>query len=174
MNTQISDKTIQLRNKLNGRKVYFKDIMPNKKMREALLSTYTSTDTNLSKFKNKLYEDPIYSQELPIANSIFTILHGDWLLDEEVDDYGSPIIKFTDNKSGQYIKIGFPDQMNKLRFLNEVHTTRPIKQENSGMDISEVVNSNTLHEKKIDLMKIGIATIIAGAGLLAFSKRSKK
>jgi len=169
-----TNKTLELRKKLNSGKKYLKDIMPTKQVVEARLSTYTSTDTNITEYDGKLYADPIYSEELPMAVSTFAILHGDWLLDEELGDFGEVILKIIDNKSGQYIKIGFPDQINKLKFLNEIHTTQPIRQENSGMNISGVVNDNTLHEKKNNLVKLGIASIIAGIGFLAFSKKSKK
>ena len=177
MNTEISSKTIEFRKKLNGKKVYFKDILPNNQMRKALLSTHTSTDVDLSKFSNKLYIDPIFAEEMPRAVVAYAVLNGDWLIDEEIDEYGTPIVKFTDNKSGQYFKLGFPDQINKLRLLNETQTSQPIKQENSGMNISDVVNNNALYEKKSGLSKVKVATaitaVVASVGLLAFFRRGK-
>jgi len=160
---------------LNRNKIYFKNIMPNNYVRKAILSTYTSPYIDLSEFKNKLYVDPIFGEDTSYSVVSFSSLNGDWLIDEETDDYGSIIIKFTDNKSGNYIKIAFPDQINKLKFLNEMHTYKPIKQENPGMNISDIVNNNVLYKKENGLTTLKVATtmlaITTGVGLLAFFRK---
>lgn len=175
MNIQISDKTLELRKKLNSGKIYFRDIMPTKQVSKARLSTYTSEYVNLKEFNNKLYDDPYFGQEMPVASTVYSVLQGDWLIDEEIDEFTqNPVIKLIDNKSGQSIRIAFPDQINKLRFLNEMNVSQEIKQENSGMRIDNVVNQNVLYPQKKTLVKIGIAAVTAGIGLLVFSKKDKK
>lgn len=172
MNTQISNKTIELRKKLNSNKIYFRNIMPTKQVSKARLSTYASEDVNLKEFNNKLYDDPYFGQEMSIASTVYSVLTGDWLIDEEIDEFTqNPVIKLIDNKSGQSIRIAFPDHTNKLRFLNEMNTSQEIKQENSGMRIDNIVNQNVLYPKKKFLTKIGIASVLAGIGLLVFSKK---
>jgi len=171
-----SKETLELRKKLNSKKIYFKDIMPSKYQVKAELSVYESTDIDLSEFKGKLYDDPVFGQELPKACSIFSVLYGDWLLEEEDDEKaGIYMIKLIDNKSGQYIKIGFADKTNKLKFLNEMNVSRPIKQQNSGMNIEDVVNKNLIYVKKkknfFNLSITGTLLIIGAMRMLKYKKK---
>lgn len=166
--------SLELRKKLNSSKIYFRDIMPTKQISRARLSTYTSDDVNLKEFNGKLYDDPYFGQEMITAKVLFTVVKGDWLIDEETDEFTqNPIVKLIDNKSGQILEFAFPDQTNKLIFLNEMSVSQEIKQQNSGMNIGEVVNKN-LYPKKKTLTAIGIAVVATGLGLLAFSKKGKK
>ena len=170
----MNSQSLELRKKLNSSKIYFRDIMPTKQVSTARLSTYTSTDVNLKEFNGKLYDDPYFGQEMTTAKILYTVVKGDWMIDEDIDDFGeNPIVKLIDNKSGQVIEFAFPDQTNKLIFLNEMNATQEIKQQHSGMNIGEVVNKN-LPPKKKTLAKVGIAAVLTGIGLLAFSKKSKK
>ncbi len=175
MKYQISNETLEFRKKLNSDKIYFRDIIPTKQVSIARLSTYRSTDINLKPFEGKLYDDPYFGQEMSVANTLYSVLKGDWLLDEEIDEATqTPIIKLTDNKSGQFIKIAFPDQTNKLKFLNEMVVSQEIKQENPGMRLDSVVNKNILYPKKKDLIKLGITSTIIGIGIFTFLKKKNK
>jgi hypothetical protein len=149
MNTQLSNKTLEFRKKLNSSGIYFRDVIPTKQVIKARLSTYTSDYVNLKEFNNKLYDDPYFGQEMSTSKVFYTVVKGDWLIDEEIDEFAqTPIVKLTDNKSGQTIKFAFPDQTNKLIFLNEMNVSNEIKQEHSGMAIDEIVNKNVLYPKK--------------------------
>lgn len=175
MNTQISEKTLELRKKLNSGKIYLRDILPTKQVLRARLSTYTSDYVNLKEFDGKLYDDPYFGQEMTTSKVLYTVVKGDWLIDEEIDEFTQTlIVKLTDNKSGQTIKFAFPDHTNKLIFLNEMNVSNEIKQENSGMAIGEVVNKNVLYPKKKVLVKVGIASIIAGLGIFAYLKKKNE
>ena len=169
-----SEQTKLIRQKMGGRIVNFKDILPSKQMIHAILTTCKSTGVDLSEFDGKLYEDEIFSQEMPRAASTYSILQGEWLIAEEYDEFTEmPIIKFTDNKSGQYFKIAFPDHINKIKFLNEMSASQDVHQETSGMNIEGIVNKNTIYPKKKALVKAVAAFAITGIGLLAYFNRRK-
>ena len=170
-----SKEKVELREKLNGEKVYLKDIMPTPQMLRAIRSVYTSTQVSLKDFKDKLYEDEVFGKEVSVAETTYSVLNGDWSIDEDVDEYTqNPVVIFTDNKSGQSIRIAFTDHTNKLKFLNEMHVATEVKQENPGMDISGVVNRNALYPKKKALVKVAVGTLAAGLGYLIYSKNKKK
>lgn len=175
MNTQVSDKTLELRKKLNSRKIYFRDMMPTKQVLKERLSAYESDYINLKEFDGKLYDDPYFGQEMAVSKVLYTGVEGDWLIDEEMDEfYQTPIVKLTDNKSGQTIKFAFPDQTNKLIFLNEMNVSSEIKQENSGMAIGDVVNKNVLYPKEKILTKVWITAVVAGIGMFTYLKKKNE
>ena len=189
MNEYESKSKVDLREKLSGKKVYLKSILPTAQMLRALRSTYTSSLVSLKEFKNKLYVDEIFGHETPVAEVSYGVLKGDWLIDEEIDEYtGNPLIIFTDNKSGQSMKLAFPNLTHKLIFLNEMYVSTEVKQNTPGMDISSVVNKNALYpkkkkktdevkeseSKKKSLISVAVGTVAAGLGYLIYSKNRKK
>jgi len=147
------------RNFQTDRKVFFKDIMLPKKDLQKELENYKSDYIKLQEFDKKLYIDPMYSEELPISNVVYANFNGDWIVDARTDDYGMEILKFTDDKSGQYFELAFPDVVNKIKFASEVYTSKPIKQENPGMTIGKLASANTMEKDTAnrDLIKIGTA-----------------
>ena len=86
MNEYESKSKVDLREKLSGKKVYLKSILPTAQMLRALRSTYTSSLVSLKEFKNKLYVDEIFGHETPVAEVSYGVLKGDWLIDEEIDE----------------------------------------------------------------------------------------
>lgn len=164
---------VELRDVLNRDEIYLSDELPSKRDVQMAMATYKS-DVSISEFKNKLYVDPIYSKELPVAVSTYCFMNGDWLVDEDLDDLGMPILKFTDNKSGQYIKICFINQANKLKFLSEMYTAKPVLQQFPGMNIEDVINENVLYPKKKHFMTVGVMAVSTVFSYLLYKKINKK
>lgn len=160
------------------RRVFFKDIMLTPKQALEELQSYKSDYLDLSEFDNKLYDDPVYSKELETSHIVYANFRGDWVIDSYSDDYDMQILKFTDNKSGQSFELAFPDAVNKMKFANELYSTEPLKQENSGLAVSDIASHNELKKKSSSLsvksiVKAGIA-IAAVASIFAIVKKMKK
>lgn len=152
----------------SGKRVFFKDIMLPKNKVENELKNYKSDYINLKEFNKKVYEDPIYSKELPISNVVYANFNGDWLIDSYTDEYGIEILKFIDNKSGQYVELAFADTVNKMKFANEVYSSGIIKQEHPGMGFGELSSQNVLNIN--NSIKISNVTkIVSTAAIAIFS-----
>jgi len=140
-------------------------MLPRKDVQKEL-ENYKSDYIDLHEFDKKLYVDPIYSEELPVSNVLYANISGDWIVDTNTDEYGREILKFIDDKSGQYIEIAFPDAVNRMKFANEVYTKLPVKQEHSGASVSDLINRNALYEEKKSVSDFTkMATITAGVAV---------
>jgi len=166
------------RNFQTDRKVFFKDIMLPKKDLQKELENYKSDYIKLQEFDKKLYVDPMYSEELPISNVVYANLKGNWVVDAYTDDYGMEVLKFIDDKSGQFIELAFPDAVNKMKFANEVYTSAPIKQENPGMMIGQLASQNQLEKDKpymvSDFLKVASVFLLGVFSLSSMIKKLKK
>lgn len=159
------------------RRVFFKDVMLSPKQAEEELKSYKSDYLDLSQFDKKLYEDPVFSKELETSRIVYANFRGDWIVDSYSDEYDMQILKFTDNKSGQSFELAFPDAVNKMKFANELYSTEPLKQENSGLSVSSIASHNELKKKSNlsvkSVVKAGIA-IATVASILTLVKKMKK
>lgn len=136
-----------LEEKLYGKKVFFKDILPDEHKVKREIDSYKS-DINIKKYNRKLYIDPIFSKHLPEIKSVYSVLNGKWIISNDIDDIGNHIVVLTDDISGQSIKLAFPDVVNKMRFLNELNVSHKVKQINDGINMESIVNKNVIYPEK--------------------------
>lgn len=160
----------------SNRQVFFKDIMLSKRDAEDALKNYKSDYIDLSKFNHKLYEDSVYSKKLPISRVIYANFKGDWVVSSNVDDYDMNVLKFTDNKSGQYFEIAFPDAVDMAKFASEIYSTTALKQENSGLNIQKLTEEKVLYPDKNVNVKTAVKSglVFLGIASLIYSFRNKK
>lgn len=156
-----------IREKLtNYRKVNWKEVFPPYNKLRAELDFYRS-DINLHEFDGKEYIDPEYGYPESFSKINYIVLSGEWEMDSYIED-DKHILKLIDNKSGQTIEFAFSSLSDKISFVNEIYSNKPVKQVNKGMNIESIINSKVKSNQKTWL------PIITSMGLVAayfFSKR---
>ena len=151
-----------LRTKLSGfRKVNWKDIFPAKNALKAQLDFYKS-DIDVSKYAGKEYVDPEFGYPEPSFKINYVILNGEWEMDSFVEDEKHKL-KIVDDKSGQFIEFAFSSFSDKVSFVNEIYSNKPIKQINTGINVESIVND------KINEKPKSWFPLIASMGLVAIS-----
>lgn len=159
----------ELKNKLsNYRRVNWKDIFPPKNVLKAQLDFYKS-DINIIDKNGKEYVDPEFGYPEPFSKINYIVLNGQWEMDSFIED-GKHKLKIFDAKSGQSIEFAFSSLSDKVSFVNEIYSNRPIKQVNTGMNIEGIIND------KLNNKSTNWFPLITSMGLFAaylFSKRKK-
>lgn len=150
----------ELNNKLtNYRKVNWKEIFPAKNVLKAEYDFYRS-DINISDKNGKEYIDPEFGYPEPFSKINYIVLNGEWEMDSFIEDEKHKL-KIIDNKSGQSIEFAFSSLSDKISFVNEIYSNKPVKQVNNGMNIESIINSK-LTQKQLNWLQL-----ITSVGLVA-------
>lgn len=86
-------------------------------VQQELLNTVLTDD--MSMYKNKIYIDERYHSYAPEFVCSNLHLMGDWSYQQYEYD-GQPVIRYIDNKSGQYFEITLQDHTERIKLMNEV------------------------------------------------------
>jgi len=101
-------------------------------------------DCKTTDFNGKLYEDEEF-QPLTSISFNFVSLLGQFEIDTYQESEYEYIVKFTDDKSGNSLKISFPDFVQRKKFLDRVYSNKEIKQTYPGMNAKKIIDSKTLY-----------------------------
>ena len=153
----------------NYRKVNWKEIFPTYNRIVAELDFYKST-IDISKFNGKQYVDLIYGHTEPFAKINYIVLNGEWEMDEFVED-DKHKLKIIDAKSGQSIEFAFNSFSDKISFINEIYSNKPVKQVNAGMNIEKIVNSKLINKS---IKWLSVITLIGIVKFFFFLKKRNR
>jgi len=150
--------------RMNRPKINFRTLLPTKEAVQNELSNYVS-DIDVSSFKNKLYEDPFYSNPVIKSSVSFLRVYGDWDMETFKEENDSFVLRLINNKGtfDQKIELSFPTVGDLVTFVDEMYSNHPIKQIGTGMNLEDQNYADSSKTKKIGKILVGI-----GVGILAY------
>ncbi len=97
------------------------------------------SNVNLNRYKNKLYVDPHYGLDHQISEVNYAVFSGDWEIEDVREEY---VVKMIHKPSGDGISLSFNSLKDKINFVKNIYTARPIKQIGNGMELEKLANSH--------------------------------
>ncbi len=94
---------------------------------------------NISKYSGKLYVDPVYGKELPKVKIQYAIFSSQWDIEEVAEDN---ILRIIHHDTGDSISISFDNIMDRIEFVKNIYSSKPVKQIGKGMNLEQYANLN--------------------------------
>jgi hypothetical protein len=97
------------------------------------------SDINIKDYAGKIYIDQQYGTPVPDIKINYVIFSSKWDIEEIPEDN---ILKIIHRLSGDSISISFRNLSDRIAFVKNIYTSKPVKQIGKGMNLEQFANLN--------------------------------